>query len=33
MQAVMQTAERIVVLHDGEVICDGTPGDGSRPRC
>ena len=25
MQAVMQTAERIVVLHHGEVICDGTP--------
>ena len=25
MHAVMQTAERIVVLHHGEVICDGTP--------
>ncbi|MEK8036207.1 MAG: ABC transporter ATP-binding protein, partial [candidate division NC10 bacterium] len=25
MQAVMQTAERVIVLHHGEVICEGTP--------
>ena len=25
MRAVMQTAERVVVLHHGEVICDGAP--------
>ena len=30
MQAVMQTAERIVVLHHGEVICEGPPHAVSR---
>jgi len=25
MQAVMQTADRVIVLHHGEVICEGTP--------
>ena len=30
MQAVMETAERVVVLHQGEVICEGPPGAVSR---
>src|SRR5262245_6078441 len=25
MHAVMQTAERVIVLHHGEIICDGAP--------
>jgi ABC-type branched-subunit amino acid transport system ATPase component len=33
MQAVMETADRIVVLHQGQVICEGPPGAVSRdPR-
>lgn len=30
MQAVMETAERVIVLHHGEVICEGTPQAVSR---
>ena len=33
MQAVMQTAERVIVLHHGEIICDGAPASVARdPR-
>jgi len=33
MQAVMQTAERVIVLHHGEIICDGPPASVARdPR-
>jgi len=33
MKAIMETAERLIVLHHGEVICEGTPGAVSRdPR-
>jgi branched-chain amino acid transport system ATP-binding protein len=33
MQAVMETAERVIVLHHGEVICEGPPAPVSRdPR-
>ena len=30
MRAVMQTAERVVVLHHGEIICDGAPATVAR---
>ena len=30
MWAVMETAERVIVLHHGEVICEGDPGSVSR---
>jgi branched-chain amino acid transport system ATP-binding protein len=30
MQAVMETAERVIVLHHGEVICEGPPAAVSR---
>jgi branched-chain amino acid transport system ATP-binding protein len=33
MHAVMQTAERVIVLHHGEIICDGAPAEAARdPR-
>jgi branched-chain amino acid transport system ATP-binding protein len=33
MRAVMQTAERVIVLHHGEIICDGAPAAVARdPR-
>ena len=30
MKAIMETAERLIVLHHGEVICEGTPAAVSR---
>src|SRR5258708_20485027 len=30
MKAIMETAERLIVLHHGEVICAGPPAAGSR---
>lgn len=30
MKAIMETAERLIVLHHGEVICEGPPGAVSR---
>ena len=33
MKAIMETAERLIVLHHGEVICEGSPATVSRdPR-
>ena len=32
MQAVMQTAERVIVLHHGEIICDGPPAAVARDQ-
>ncbi len=33
MKAIMETAERLIVLHHGEVLCEGTPATVSRdPR-
>jgi branched-chain amino acid transport system ATP-binding protein len=30
MKAIMETAERLIVLHHGEVICEGSPAAVSR---
>jgi branched-chain amino acid transport system ATP-binding protein len=30
MKAIMETAERLIVLHHGEVICEGPPAAVSR---
>jgi branched-chain amino acid transport system ATP-binding protein len=33
MKAIMTTAERLIVLHHGEVICEGPPATVARdPR-
>jgi branched-chain amino acid transport system ATP-binding protein len=30
MKAIMETAERLIVLHHGEVICEGSPASVAR---